>query len=119
VAVAAASPSTPHAQAQLPTSITIGNYPSQVKVNDNIDIKGQLTSGGTGLGNKLVFHDIYSANDNKWYWDWNMTTNADGSFEDQFSFTAPGTYQLAYFFHGDDQYAPCHSDPFTIAAVSS
>lgn len=78
---------TPHASALQPTKITIGNnYVDQVQVKDTVDIKGLLTSGGTDLGNKLIFLDYYSATDNKWYWDYNFTTNAGGSFEDQLYF---------------------------------
>jgi hypothetical protein len=125
VSFAAPSPSITYVNVQQPTSIAIDDlYPNQVltfnaKVNDTIDVKGLLTSGGTGLGNKLIFHDYYSATDNKWYWDYNFTTNADGSFEDQFYFKYPGTHQVKYFFHGDDQFAPSGSNVVKVNVESN
>ena len=109
---------TPHASALQPTKITIdNNYVDQVQVKDTIDVKGLLTSGGTGLGNTLLFHDIYSVKGNGYRPSWNLTTNSDGSFEDQFYFNYPGTYALAYFFHGNNQYAPCRSEVIVITEL--
>jgi len=56
VSFAAAAASTKYATAQQPTSITITDYPKQVKVGQDFDIKGRLTSGNTGLGNKLIYY---------------------------------------------------------------
>ena len=117
VAVAAAAASTTYATAQQPTSITIANYPKQAKVGQDFDVKGRLTSGNTGLGNKLIYHD-WKDDNGTWWWDWNFTTNADGSFTDSFHYSEPGTYYLAYSFEGDNQYAFCASDVMVITVVS-
>lgn len=89
---------TPHSSALQPTKIIIdNNYADQVKVKDTNNIKGRLTSSGIGLGNTLVFHDIYSVRDNIFNPEWNIKTNADGSFEDQFYFNNPGEYDIGTF----------------------
>jgi len=103
-------------KAQQPTSITLTDYPKQVKVNQTFDITGRLTSGNTGLGNKLIYHSI--RDNGKWYWDWNFTTNADGSFDDSMSFPGVGTYDIREEFWGDNQYAPCISNVMEITVVS-
>jgi len=115
VTVAAAT-STPHAKALPLTSITITDYPKQVKAGQNFDVKGQLTSGGTGLGNKLIYHSYLDTTENKWYWDWNFTTNADGSFTDTFSHNNPGPFTTRYEFWGDDQYAASTSEMIVMTA---
>jgi hypothetical protein len=117
VAVVAAAASTTYATAPQPTKITITNYPKQVKVGQDFDVTGRLTAGNTGLGNKLIYHD-WRDNNGTWWWSWNFTTNADGSFTDTFSFDAPGTYYDAYYFAGDNQYAWCVSDTMVITVVS-
>jgi len=48
------------ATAQQLTNITITDYPKQVKVGHNFAIKGRLTSGNVGLGNKLVCHSYHN-----------------------------------------------------------
>ncbi len=105
-------------KAQQPTSITLTDYPKQVKVGQNFDIKGRLTSGNTGLGNKLVYHSYY--NNSTWYWEWNFTTNADGSFDASmwYDSTGVGTHYLREEFWGDNQYAPCISNVMEITVVS-
>jgi hypothetical protein len=108
----------PEATALQPTKITITNYPpKQVKVGQDFDVTGRLTAGNTGLGNKLVYHD-YRDNNGTWWWTWNFTTNADGSFTDSFHYETPGTHYLSYYFDGDNQYDWCASDVMEITAVS-
>jgi hypothetical protein len=126
--VAAASTSTsitaPHSKVVAdattlqPTNITITDYPKQVKVGEDFNITGRLTSGNTGLGNKLVYLEQLNTTENKWYWYWNFTTNADGSFTDSFHYNVPGTFYVSYVFFGDAQYAFCASDVMKITAVS-
>jgi hypothetical protein len=107
------------ATAQQPTSITITAYPKQVKVGQDFDITGRLTSGNTGLGNKLIYHDFRDDN-GTWWWDWNVTTIADGSFTDSMYYDSGGvgTHYLREEFWGDDQYAFCASDVMVITVVS-
>ncbi len=117
VAVAAAATSTPHAKALQPTSITIIDYPKQVvKPQQYFDVKGQLTSDGNGLGNKLVYYEEFNTTENQWHYypKNNFTTSADGSFNDNSYYYRPGTYQCRYAFFGDDQYAASHSDAMVI-----
>jgi hypothetical protein len=115
---AAAAASTKHATDQQPTSITITQYPpKQVTHGQDFDIKGQLTSGGTGIGDKLIYHSYWDTTDHKWYWDWNFTTNPDGSFTDTFRLENPGSLTVRYEFWGDAQYAACVSDQLVITAT--
>jgi ABC-type oligopeptide transport system substrate-binding subunit len=116
VVAAGASPSTPHAKALSPANIKITNYPSSVSANQSFSVKGTLTSGGNGLGNKLIFGDWQ---DNNGAWNSggtsSFTTSADGSFT--YNWTLPsGTWSLRQEFMGDNQYTLCVSDPFTITA---
>ncbi len=114
VTVAAAA-STTYAASQQPTQITITQHPpQQVKVGEDFHTKGQVTSGGTGLGNKLIYYAQLNTTQNKWYWYYNFTTNSDGSFDDSGHYNKPGTYQCRYEFWGDDQYAASRSDTMTI-----
>jgi len=117
----AASPSTALSKAQPSTSIMITQYPpDQVKIGQNITIDGILTSNGYGLGNKLIYRE-QNINGSWYYNSHNYTTktNADGSFSDWGYIGEPGAFQFRYAFFGDDQYAQCRSDPFTITAFSS
>jgi len=116
VAVAVAT-STPHVKALSPTSLMVTYYPKQVTRGKDFDVTGRLTSGGTGLGNKLVYHAYFDTTDNKWYWDWNFTTSADGSFTETFGINNPGPLTVRYEFWGDGQYAASTSDPITITAT--
>lgn len=119
VAVAAAAASTTNANALQQTKIMITNYPKQVKVNQEFEVTGRLTSDDTGLGNKVMYY-LWQDNNGTWWRDprVNFTTNADGSFTDTSSYNIPGTYNGAYKFPGDDQYATSKSDIVTITATS-
>jgi len=114
MAVAAVAASTTYATDQQQTKITVTDYPKQVKVGEDFHTKGQLTSGGNGLGNKLIYFDTLNTTDNQWYWYYNFTTKADGSFDDFGHWSKPDTYQCRYAFWGDGQYAASASDPFVI-----
>jgi len=108
---------TPNASALQPTKITIDdNYADQVQVKDIID-KMTTHIAWYRSWQCLVFHDIYSVKDSGFRPNWNFTTNVNGSFEDQIHFNYLGTYILTYFFHGDDQYAPCHSEAIAITML--
>ena len=117
VDVAAAVTSISHAKAQQPTSLMVTFYPKQVTHGKDFDVTGRLTSSGTGLGNKLIYHSYFDTKDNKWYWDWNFTTNSDGSFTDTFNIINSGPFTVRYEFWGDGQYAASTSDPITITAT--
>ena len=88
---------------------------AMIKAGQDFDVKGMLTAGNTGLGNKLLYHDYYE--NGSWWWSWNFTTNADGSWIDTFHYNAPGTYYLSYYFFGDDQYAATSSESMTITVI--
>ena len=120
VTVAAVAASTKHATDLQQTKITITSYPKQVKVGEDFLIKGQLTSGGTGLGNKLIYFNEYNATYHMFLWDYNFTTNPDGSFTDHpymYVDSNVGTMNYMYSFWGDNQYDQCGSDPFTITVT--
>lgn len=116
-ASSATATSVPHVNALSPTSIIITNYPKQVKVGNGFNITGSLSSGGTGLGNKVVYYELQSK-DGQWVpGGWYVTTNADGSFID--SGLVAGhkeSWSFRYEFGGDAQYAPCFSDVYVITA---
>ena len=114
VAAVAAGASTPHAKALSPTTITVTDYHKQIAGNSSYAVKGQLTSGGAGLGNKIVFPEYQYQGEWAPLGGW-VTTNADGTFTDKWTF-GHGTWTYQYEFAGDNQYAPCVSAPFTITA---
>ena len=114
---AAAAVSTTHATDQQPTQITITSYPKQAKVGQAATVIGQLTTGGNGLGGKLIYFDQWDATDHKWYYYYNMTTDPDGSFNDTGAWKNPGTFTYRYEFWGDDQYAFSASQQLVITVT--
>ena len=108
---------TPRVKALSPTNITITNYPKQVTVGKEFNITGTLTSGGTGLGNKVVYYELQNK-DGEWVpGGWYVTTNADGSFTDGgLSAGHKNFWSFRYEFGGDAQYSPCFSDAYVITA---
>jgi len=117
VSFAAAATSVPHVNALPSTSIAIINYPKKVTVGKEFNITGTLISGGTGLGNKVVYYELQNK-DGEWVpGGWYVTTNADGSFIDGgLSAGGKDSWSFRYEFGGDAQYAPCFSDVFVITA---
>jgi len=105
-------------KAQQPTSITITDYPKQVKAGVDFDVKGRLTAGNNGVGNALICYEEYSEEDGMWHCNYNFTTDQDGSFTDTGNYSDPGTYHFRYAFFGDNQYAPCRSDEGVITVVN-
>ncbi len=117
VTVAAAATSTARATALQPTQLTITDYPKQVKVGQAAIVKGRLTSIGVGLGDKLIYEVTWDTTDHKWYWDYNFTTDPDGTFIDNSSWNTPGTYTYRYEFWGDAQYDECYSQQLEITVT--
>ena len=117
VAAAAAATSTARATTMQPTQLTITEYPKQVKVGQAATVKGQLTSNGVGLGDKLIYCTLWNTTDHKWYWSYNFTTDPDGTFIDSSSWNALGTYTYRYEFWGDDQYSWCYSQQLGITVT--
>jgi hypothetical protein len=118
VTVAAAA-SISHATALQTTSITITDYPKQVKAGQSIAVKGRLTSGGNGLGNKLIFGEWQDDNGA-----WRSggsgynTTSADGSFSFRWTINKWDNQRpFRQSFLGDNQYAPCVSAWFAITVT--
>lgn len=113
VAVAAAT-SMPHAKGQQQTSITITYYPKQVTVGQYYNVTGELTSGGTGLSNKVVFPGWQYNGEWAPVGGW-VITNADGTFTHNWHANTAGTASYRHEFSGDAQYSPCFSDVFVVA----
>jgi hypothetical protein len=117
VSFAVAATSVPRVNALSPTSITIINYSKEVTVGKEFNITGTFTSGGTGLGNKVVYYELQNK-DGQWVpGGWYITTNADGSFIDGGLIAGhKDSWSFRYEFGGDAQYSPCFSDVFIITA---
>jgi len=112
-----AAMSVPHVNGLSPTSITITNYPKHTTVGNGFNITGSLSSGGSGLGNKVVYYELLNK-DGQWVpGGWYVTTNTDGSFIDSGLVVGhKDSWSFRYEFGGDAQYSPCFSNVCVITA---
>jgi hypothetical protein len=105
--------------------ITITSYPQQVYVDQYFNVRGFLSAGGKGIGNARISHLEYTPDAPKgeglWRELWTITTDASGSFTDNFHFSKPGRYEFAYsnsWGLGDIVPEDCTSDTLCIICQS-
>ena len=102
------------ARAQQSTTLTF-TAPANVKLNQNFQISGSLTSAsGTGIAGAVVDEQTYY--NGTWYSMWNVTTDNSGHLSDTWGLSQAGATSFRLAYNGDSQNAASVSNEVTITA---
>ena len=100
------------ARAAQSTTLTF-TAPANVKLNQNFQISGSLTSAsGTGIPGAVVDEQTYY--NGTWYSMWNVTTDNSGHLSDTWQLQQAGAYNFRLSYSGDSQNAASVSNVVTI-----
>lgn len=97
-----------------PTTLTL-TAPANVKLNQNFQISGYLTTAsGNGIAGAVVDEQAYY--NGNWVAMYNVTTDSSGHLSDTWGLSQAGAYNFRLAFNGDSQNAASVSNEVTITA---
>jgi hypothetical protein len=100
--------------AQATTTLTF-TAPANVKLNQNFNISGYLTSAsGNGIAGAVVDEQTYY--NGTWVSMFNVTTDNSGHLSDTWGLSQAGAYNFRLAYNGDSQNAASVSNEITITA---
>jgi len=99
------------ATAQQPTTLTL-TAPANATVDENFDVSGYLTAGGTGVSGRII--NVQVQEGGQWKTFRFVTTDSNGFFTFTFIAQKGGDLNFRITYDGDSQYAPSVSNKVTV-----